>query len=734
MAVPSTPQRWSLSSPNSWWTEAQAGTVGSLSVLAVVLTLGLLAYSPLGASAAAVGLRATFITVVVGGMIYAAFGHAAMPAAGPSSATALILASLVVALLADPAIAGQPDPGVVVAGCGAALTLAGVLQVLLARLGLARLARLVPRPVLAGFMNGVALLILASQLPLLLGVLPGAATDLQTLRQMQPGALMLALGTVLLIVLLQRLRPRLPAALIALLLGAALYLLLQSVAPGVGLGPRLGGLTASWSDLLPLASWRDPVDRQLLADHAIDIGVTAVVLALIGGLESVLNLLAQDQQMDSRHDPAHELQVLGLCNLVCGPLGGLPVVMLRARAMAIVHAGGRSGLAAVVGSLALGLLYALGAPGLALLPLPVLGGIMVMVALGLVDRWTGHLMLRWWRGESSAELRSGLLVMAGVCGVTLWKGFAAGVALGILLSMAIFIARMNRSLLRSRLRGDVSPSRRVYPTAVEAKLQPLRAQIEVWDLEGALFFGNSDRLVGLGDSLPSEVRALVLDLRRVTSIDETGAVSLALLGRNLQRRGVMVQVAGLVEGSASDRALLAFTLDLPRQPDADRALEAAEHHLLGPVAETTLSARTLDNSSLLQGLDAVQVEAVRAVMSEIRLYAGQVLFRQGDVAEGLYVLSLGSVSVIGRSGSSTHRFLSISPGMMLGETAMLDGGGRTADAVADTFAVLHHLSQRDLQVLEREQPALASRLHANIAVHLSTRLRAASSAWWASQR
>jgi SulP family sulfate permease len=72
--------------------------------------------------------------------------------------------------------------------------------------------------------------------------------------------------------------------------------------------------------------------------------------------------------------------------------------------------------------------------------------------------------------------------------------------------------------------------------------------------------------------------------------------------------------------------------------------------------------------------------------------------------------------------------------MMLGETAMLDGGGRTADAVADTFAVLHHLSQRDLQVLEREQPALASRLHANIAVHLSTRLRAASSAWWASQR
>ena len=734
MAVPSPSQRWPLGSPLAWWTEVQAGVVGSLSVLAVVLTLGLLAYSPLGVSAAAVGLAATFVTTVVGGVVYAAFGRAAMPAAGPSSATALILASLVLALLADPAIAGQPDPGLVVAGCGAALTLAGVLQVLLARLGLARLARLVPRPVLAGFMNGVALLILVGQLPLLLGVLPGAPLDRQVLQGMQPGALLLALGTVVLILLLQRWRPRLPAALIALLLGTALYALLQSVAPSAALGPTIGGVTAHWPDLLPFNAWADPRDRGLLLDHVVDIGLTGVVLALIGGLESVLNLLAQDQQMDSRHDPARELLALGLCNLVCGPLGGLPVVMLRARAMAIVQAGGRTARAAAIGSLALGLLYGLGAPLLALLPLPVLGGIMVTVAIGLIDRWTGQLMLRWWRGENSADLRSGLLVMAGVCGLTLWKGFAAGVALGILLSMAIFIARMNRSLLRSRLRGDVRPSRRVYPTPVEAQLQPLRHHIEVWELEGALFFGNGDRLVALADNLPSEVRALVLDLRRVTSIDETGAVSLALLGQNLQRHGVMVQLAGLADGSAPDRALRAFALNLPRQPDVDRATEAAERQLLGPVAESTLSARPLDGSALLQGLDAAQVEAVRAVMTEVRLYAGQVLFRQGDAADGLYVLSLGSVSMIGRDGVATHRFLSISPGMMFGETAMLDGGGRSADAVADTFTVLYHLGLADMRALEQDQPALVARLNANIALHLSVRLRAASAAWWASQQ
>ncbi|HNI86499.1 MAG TPA: hypothetical protein PLM38_14120, partial [Ottowia sp.] len=72
----------------------------------------------------------------------------------------------------------------------------------------------------------------------------------------------------------------------------------------------------------------------------------------------------------------------------------------------------------------------------------------------------------------------------------------------------------------------------------------------------------------------------------------------------------------------------------------------------------------------------------------------------------------------------------VSPGMMLGETAMLDGGGRSADAVADTAAVLHHLSTEALAELGRTLPEAALQMHRNIGVYLSGRLRAASAAWW----
>lgn len=710
--------------------EIAAGVTGTLAVLAVPLSLGLIAYAPLASAALVPGLVAVFITAALGGLLYAAISAARLPAAGPSSATALILAGLVAALVADARGAGDTaGVAAVVAVCGLAVALSGVLQILLAWLGLARLARLVPRPVLAGFMNGVALLILLHQLPLLLGLPLGAPLDAQARAQVQPGALLLGLGTVVVALAVHRLRPRWPATLLALGLGTLAALALQALGPAWPTGPRIGALPPGLQHGLLALPLLQADAGPLLHAHAPAVLLAAVVLALIGALESLLSLQALDQQLGSRHDPRSELQALGLCNLVCGLLGGLPTVMLRARALAMHQAGARRRLGAMAGSAALLLLFVGGAPLLALLPLPVLGGIMVVIALGLIDRWSGRLLRHGWRGDGSVELRSGLAVMLAVCAMTLWLGFAAGVALGVLLSMAIFIARMNRSLLHAQLSAAERPSRRIYPPPIEQRLAALRPGIRIWELEGALFFGNADRLRALAEPLDEALRALVLDLRRVSTLDETGAAALLALEQALRQRQAPLLLCGVPAGSAVDRTLRAHGLLAPRLPDADRATEAAEQQLLGPLAETTLAERPLAESALLHGLDAAQAAAVAARMTALRLFAGDRLFRQGDACDGLYVLALGSVSVVASEGAAPQRFVSISPGMMLGEAALLDGSARSADAVADTFALLYRLDHASLQALQDEQPAIAARLHRNIAVHLSVRLRAASAAW-----
>lgn len=713
-----------------------AGIVGSLSVLAVPLTLGLLVFAPLGSAATALGLQAAFACAAAGGIVYGLLGRTAVPAGGPSSATALILASVVARLAADPALrAGTPDGVLAIAAlCAATVMASGLLQMVMALAGVARLARFVPQPVLGGFMNGVAVLILLAQLPLLLGQAPGTTTAMLSLSQVRPGAVALGLATAAVLWLASRRWPRSPTMLIALVGGTLVHYVATLMLAQASLGPRIGAVPDAMLPPLVLLARLAADGPAWLGAHAVTLGSAAVVLALIGALECALNNLALDQQCHTRHDPRRELLAVGCANLLCGALCALPVVALRARAMAIVQAGGRGRMAAVGGSLALGALYLYGTPLLAALPLPVLAGVMVVIGLTLIDRWSGRLLSQWWAGQRTLDVRLGLGVVLLVGLTTVISGFGAAVALGVLLSVMVFLARMNRSLVRHRCTAVVKPSRRIYPAAVEARLATLREQIVVLELEGALYFGSGERLLGEVETLRPDCSCLVLDLRRVSTIDETGAVVLQQLATRLHQRGIELLLAGAEAGSTASDALHAFGSGDARWPDVDRAVEAAERRLLGetPVATSV----PLADCSLMQGLGAAQRAIVQAHLLPRELAAGESLFAEGDAADCLYLLTRGSLSIVSRADARgrAQRYLSISAGMMLGETAMLDGGGRSAGVVADDGATVFALHQASLDELTRGHPEVAARLYRNIAVHLSQRLRSAAAAWNASLR
>ncbi len=725
----------------AWPRETLAGCAGALTVLPVVLTLGLLAFAALGAAAPQVALLAAFVTASIGSAVHAALSRTRLPVSGPSSATALTLATLVTQLVADPRLAPTTGAGVqgIVALCGLALLLSGALQVGFALLGLARLARLAPQPVLAGFMNSAALLVVLSQVPLLLDLPLGSWPGLDSLAVAHPAALALGLGTAGCIWLLARRWPQRPAALLGLVAGTVVHALWSTLGDAPSAGASIGPLPSAWPWPPALAPLLWPAGLDLLQSHVGPLAVTALALAAIGALESSLNVRVMDQLLNTRHDPQRELVALGCGNMVCGLLGGVPLVASRTRALATLQAGGHGRAAALVGALALGLLYVWGGPLLAMLPLPVLAGVMLTVAVGLADRWTGRLLARWWAGDRSRELALGLAVVALVVGTTLWLGMAAGVGLGVLLSLVAFASRMNRSLVHDCYLGSARPSRRIYPAPVEARLRPLREGIVAFELEGALFFGSGDRLLDVADTLPARCRYLVLDLRRVSTIDESGAVALQQAVARAKARKIQVLLAGLADGSAAAQALRSFGTDTPHWPDADRAIEAAEQSLLrdlGPDDDVRAMAEVpLAAASLLAGLDAAQVAVVAAHLQARRLEAGEVLFAEGEAGDRLYVVSRGSVSILSMPDKHgrTQRYLSVSPGMMIGETAMLDGGGRTASAVADAPTVVYALTLVALDEIGRTHPDVAIRLYRNVALHLSQRLRGAAGAWRASK-
>ena len=696
--------------------------------------MGLLAFSPLGAAAGSVGISAAFAAVVAGGLVYALGGSAASPMGMPSSATALILAGLVMQLARDPALDLATPQGVaaLAAVAGACVMLMGAVQIVMALLGFGRLARYVPQPVLAGFMNGVALMILVSQIPPLLGLPPLARLADAAFSQAQLLAPALGLAAMAAVWLLGWKFPRAPSALLAMLMGTAVYAAIAAAWPGASLGPTVGAIPQGVVLPEALLTLAGGDVRALLLRHASAVVQTAAVLAVIGSLESLLGALATDQIAQTRHDPRRELLALGAANIVSGACGGMALVLLRLGAISLIDAGapGRAPVLASVATFAL--MYAVGGPLLALLPKAVLAGIMITVAVALIDRWTHQLLRQWRAGERSPEQAMSLAVVATVCAVTVTLGFVAGVAAGVVLSMLVFIRSMNRSLLRGRFSGEARPSQRIYGSKQEALLGPSRGQITLLELEGALFFGSAERLAEAAEALPSVCTCVILDFARVNTIDESGAMLLQQLSYRLARRGIAMLLAGVTPENVHGRRLRDFGTfrESPRDdwwPDADRAMEAAEQRLLS-LAGTALPQATLAlaETSLLHGLQAAQIERVNAVLLRHPLAAGDLLFRAGDAGDCVYVLTRGSISIVVDETAPSQRFVSCSPGAMFGEVAMLDGGCRSAAAVADTDAVVHSLHRGKFDELSAADPALGQHLLRNIALHLSARLRNAT--------
>jgi len=534
-----------------------AGAVAALVTLAGWLTLGVLAYVSLGASAPEFGIPAACVAVALGGLTVAVAGSSAMPAGGMSSATVLIFAAALVSLHADAQqhVDEAQRMSALLAGLSCCVLLMGLVQALLGLLRLGSLAKYVPQPVLAGFMNGVAILVFLAQLPTLLG-LTNADWAHGAMERVQPATLAIGLVTAVSVWLIGWRSKRAPAALLGLCVGCALYTAIHFLLPAVPLGPLTGAIPSRLPHPDALAPIFGPGPAaDLVWRNAEGIAITALLLAIVGSLETTLNALATDHELHVRHDPNRELIAFGAANVVSGLFGGLPVVYWRARAASLIRSGATSRWAAAACAVLTAVIYVVGGPLIALLPLTVLAGIMLTVAWSLSDRWTRGLLVRGASGEHSGDLWLNLALIGVVLGVTLWRGFVAGVLLGVVLAMGLFIYSMNRSLVRARFSAAARPSRRVYPATQETYLQGARAEIVVLELEGALFFGNADRLVREVERLDGRSAFVVLDLKRISTLDASGAIMLAQLSSRLGKADRSVLLAGVAPDNRHGRAL-----------------------------------------------------------------------------------------------------------------------------------------------------------------------------------
>jgi SulP family sulfate permease len=697
---------------------------------------GIIAVAPLGQEFMAVGVLAALYCALVSNLV-GAVGTARPGLLGGTRPTlALAIAVLVAYLTTRLRVDGAPDIALILAFTMLTLVMAGIVQVLMSVANVGRLFKYMPYPVLAGFINAAALLILLTALRPFFGlpiaaswhILPGDWA------MVQPGAVAVAIATLAIALMAPRLTTKVSPLMVALAGGLLLHYLVAALAGPERAGARLDEVATSWPDLGVLNSFQTIFSDPQLRAMIPSLIPAACGLALLATVESLLTASVVDGLLHDRHNTKRELLAQGLANVFSACAGGLSSAAGLARCTNNVGAGARTRWSALIYALiAAGMLSAV--EMIAFLPLSVMGGLLVAVSWIMVDEWSRRLPRQLLRGHGLTprqrrSLLANYLVMLAVVVTALAANLIVAVGVGVVGAMLLFVRRNSGSVVRRELYGNRYHSLRQRSISRMRELEREGWRIVLLELEGPLFFGTADRLSREIERHAAKAEYLILDFRRINDIDATGARILQQAARHGSARNCQLIFASINPdgGRARMLSLLGGT-GLPERgywfETADAALEWAEEGLLTKfdLPEPRDRQLSVRETQLGRSLDRNDLPILEAALTEIPVPRGAPIFSTGDAADGLYVVVAGSVSVYLRGESGRKRVASLAPGVVFGEMGLLDGLPRSADLVADEDSVVLKLTRLQFEEIRRSHPGIAATILFNLSGEMATRLR-----------
>jgi len=721
--------------------DLSGGLSSAIVALPVAISCGVIAFAPMGRDFAAYGALAGLNTAIFVTLVAALLGGSPLQVSGPKSSLAVVLAAVMAGLLNDPLM--PEDPGVrsslAIVLTFLCVVMAGAFQVLFGLLRLGNLIKFIPYPVTAGFMNGLAVIIVISQIRLF--VTPHDF-DWETLLyddvQLRAKAIVIMLATVSAMWLARLWLRRGGDAIAAVIVGTAAY---YGLAEWVG--PRdLGGVIG------PIVQ-NTPYPRQLenfaeaLKDPNIDLlAVTlvapALVIALLSSIESLLSATAMDNFRERRHNANRELAAQGAASIVAGMFGGLAGGGSAARSVANYDAGGRSRLASLVNAGFFLAVVTVAGDLVAHIPLAVTAGILFVYAFRMIDGWSRQLVNKMGRIKGLKErgdVSLNLLVVGLVMVLTVTTELVIAIAVGFAVASFQFIVRAGQAPVHRLLNAAQVRSKNARPLAELDRLRDLGRAIAIVEARGAIFFGSAERLAERLETLAADADWIILDLRRVTEIDATGAHIIQRFDRFLQRQQKTLLLSHVAEG----RTVIGFLRDMevitpdmePRLfADLDSALAVAEDQLLARHggAQQPDDEMALADMEVLAGLDALQLETLAAAMSREVHGPGTRIFEESAPGDAMYFLAAGRVDVMARleNGGREVRVAGMGPGVVFGEMALLGEIPRSASIDAASQVTCYKLVRGDFARLTEERPDLIIRLLLNLGRQSAHRLEMTS--------
>jgi SulP family sulfate permease len=709
------------------------GLAAMLVALPSAIAFGVTIFAPLGGSYAAQGAIAGILGATALGLIASAFGGTQRLITAPCAPAAAVLSAIAIEMVQG----GTPADSVVLM-----LTLmglvCGLLQLGFGAIGLGRLIKYMPYPVVSGYLSGVGIIIIVSQIPKFLGV-PKSTHFWEALGS--PGLWQwqgITVGAVTVAVMLfaPMVTKIVPAAILGLACGVLAYFglgladpaLLNLTENALIVGP-LGGSDAGFGEAM-IGRWQAVGNLNFAQLRSLL--VPALTLAVLLSIDTLKTCVVLDALTRSRHNSNKELIGQGLGNLASSLIGGVPGAGQMGATLVNISSGGQSrwsglaeGMLSLVAFLLLGTL-------IAWVPIAALSGILIVIGVRMFDRHSLQLL-------KSRTTILDFVVIAAVIVVALTVSLIAASGAGIALAVMLFIREQIRgSIVRSKAYGNQMFSKRVRLPNEMAILEKRGEQTAIFELQGSLFFGTTDQLYTLLEPELKTRTYIILDLRRVQSVDLTAVHMIEQIESMLAERGALLIFSQLPENVPSGQdmrqyfdqvGLVKAERRIQTFSELDDALEWVEERLieeehLERLLEKPLELREID---VFLGRKESTLAALESCMDKRSYKAGEKIFAQGDAGDEMFLIRRGAVRIVlPLNDKQGHHLATFGRSDFFGEMAFLDPAPRSADALAFTDTDLFVLSRKRFDTLAEEHKKLAIGLVLSVARVLSIRLRYAN--------
>lgn len=489
------------------------------------ITVGLVALPLAMAFAIASGLtpQAGIYCAVVTGFLISALGGSRFQIGGPTGAFVVVVAGIVATYGVD--------------GLFMCTMMAGVILIVLGATGMGTAVKYLPRPVVIGFTNGIAVLIASTQLRDFFGLqidrvptefTARVAALVQHAGTFSPSATAFGVVGFGVIVAFRRFVPKVPGTIVALVAGTALVMI---ASPAVDtIGSRFGGIPSGLPEL------HIPQFHAALIPALIR---PALTVAMLGAIESLLSAVVADRMGGDRHNPNVELMGQGVANIVSPMFGGLPATGAIARTATNIRSGARTPVAGMVHGVTLLVVLLAAAPLARFIPMPVLAAILLMVAWNMGEWHDIPKLLRLTKTD--------IAVWAATFGLTVFADLTLAVEVGMMLAALLFIRRVAVTTTVAQVTKDYVEAGRAH--ILQDKRIP--EDVAIFRIHGPFLFGATDKVEQITDHVDQLPPVVIIRLRNMTAIDGTGLRALEDVAARLRASGRTLVLCGAREQPAA---------------------------------------------------------------------------------------------------------------------------------------------------------------------------------------